>query len=566
MQKLVPSWLGTPRRRVAALLAFVNLMLFAVVWIALESSYQHHRDGSETASRNISHLLSQSVASDIDRIDIALVALVGEMARLQATHQQLDSAATKSFLAQLHAHLPMVMGLSVTNADGIIVVGTKEGAQGISLADRPYFQRLRDHPQPELLISSPLQGRLSGKNVLVFARRLEQADGRFSGMVYAAVEIAWFEDKVQNLDLGRHGAVALRGDATRGFDLVVRFPPQPQPIPQSTMSATFQARIAANPQGGTYEAKAGSDGVTRIVTYQAISSYPLISMVGLATEDMVEEWFSEAFKVLLLAGVFLVVTLLGGLGLIRSWRTLEVRTEQLARSNADLEQFAYVASHDLQTPLRNIGLYTQLLARRYRDKIDDDANEFIKYIVDGSKNMARMISDILEYSRISSREFEKSSTDLAEALHSVLKNLGPILEEAGGWLCIGALPVVQAERVQMESLLQNLIENAVTYRHPERAPRIEIWATHLVEGRCQIAIRDNGIGIDPAYREKVFDIFQRLAPQAFPNGTGIGLALCRRIVQRFGGAIWIDSDRDVGVTFRFTLPAEPERDEPAAAA
>jgi len=565
MHKLVPSWLGTPRRRMVALLTFVNLMLFTVVWIALDSSYQHHRDGSETTSRNISHLLSQSVASDIDRIDIALVAVTGEMARLQATHQRLDSAATKSFLAQLHAHLPMVMGLSVTNADGAIVVGTKDGSQGISLADRPYFQRLRDHPQPELLISPPLQGRLSGKNVLVFARRLEQADGRFSGVVYAAVEIAWFEDKVQRLDLGRYGAVALRGDATRGFDLVVRFPSQPQSSPQAAMSTTFQTRIAADPQGGTYEAKAGSDGITRIVTYQAISSYPLISMVGLATEDMMEEWFSEALKVLLLAGAFLVITLLGGLGLIRSWRILEVRTEQLARSNADLEQFAYVASHDLQTPLRNIGLYTQLLARRYRDKIDEDANEFIKYIVDGSKNMARMISDILEYSRISSYEFEKASTDLAEALDSVLKNLGPILEEAGGWICIGALPVVQAERVQMESLLQNLIENAVTYRHPERPPRIEIRATRLLEGRCQIAIRDNGIGIDPAYRDKVFDIFQRLAPQAFPNGTGIGLALCRRIVQRFGGVIWIDSDRDIGVTFLFTLPVEPERDEPATA-
>jgi light-regulated signal transduction histidine kinase (bacteriophytochrome) len=324
-------------------------------------------------------------------------------------------------------------------------------------------------------------------------------------------------------------------------------------VGQTRVSQTFQARITANPQGGTYEAVAGADNIRRTFTYQAIENYPLITLVGMATEDYLGEWRKEGIKIIVLAGAFIVVTTLGGIGMMRTWRALERRTDELARSNADLEQFAYVASHDLQTPLRNIASYAQLLARRYQGKLDGDADEFIGYIVGGAKHMSSMIPDLLDYARVSRSPAELSPVDLNQVMASVMTNLGPDIRASGAIVTWGTLPVVQAEPRQAESLFQNLLENALIYHKPDQPPQIEIVATLEPKGLWRISVHDNGIGIEPAYFEKIFVIFQRLEPTRFPGGTGIGLALCRRIVHRFGGTIWVESEVEKGTTFSFTL-------------
>ena len=230
---------------------------------------------------------------------------------------------------------------------------------------------------------------------------------------------------------------------------------------------------------------------------------------------------------------------------------LKKAMEELERSNKELEQFAYVASHDLQEPLRMVSSFTQLLARRYKDKLDADADDFIAYAVDGANRMQRLISDLLMYSRVGTRGRPFEPCDLHSILGEVLVNLQPTIGESHAIITNDGLPAVMADPTQLVQLFQNLISNAVRFRGDD-APRIHI-SVQEKPAEWLFSVRDNGIGIAPEYRERIFAIFQRLHPQSHAQGTGIGLAICKRIVERHGGKLWVESEPGRGSTFYFTI-------------
>jgi light-regulated signal transduction histidine kinase (bacteriophytochrome) len=233
-------------------------------------------------------------------------------------------------------------------------------------------------------------------------------------------------------------------------------------------------------------------------------------------------------------------------------RQLNRTVAELERSNTELEQFAYVASHDLQEPLRMVASYVQLLERRYADKLDDDAREFVAFAVDGATRMKRLINDMLTFSRVGTRARPFKPTDLNAVVDMVLANLKPTIEEQGATVNCEALPTVECDEMQLVQLLQNLVANGIKFRGDD-PPEVNI-GVEVGDDEWVLTVRDNGIGIEPQYYKRIFVIFQRLHGKKEYTGTGIGLAVCKKIVERHGGRIWVESEPGKGAAFKFTLP------------
>jgi signal transduction histidine kinase len=233
-------------------------------------------------------------------------------------------------------------------------------------------------------------------------------------------------------------------------------------------------------------------------------------------------------------------------------RMVDARTADLKHSNAELEQFAYVASHDLQEPLRMVGSFLQLLERRYKGRLDAKAEEYIAHAVDGATRMKQLINDLLQFSRVGRRGGEFADTSAEKAFGEAVADLGPAIAEANAEVTRGTLPLVRADPVQLRQVFQNLIGNALKFRGTDR-PQIRVTAERTGE-LWRFAVADNGIGIEPQYFQQIFEVFQRLHDRATYPGTGIGLAVCKKIVDRHGGTLWVESSPGVGSTFMFTVP------------
>jgi len=289
-------------------------------------------------------------------------------------------------------------------------------------------------------------------------------------------------------------------------------------------------RVMESGQAQTYEEVGAAAGVTRtyLSTKDPLRDHTgsIIGIVGIA-RDITERKQAET--------------------------KLEKVAAELARSNEELQHFAYVASHDLQEPLRMVASYTQLLARRYKGRLDDDADEFIAFAVDGAKRMQTLINDLLKYSRAGSGIQPLELTDLNDIMHDVLANLTVAIEESGASVTHDELPTVPANATQLTELLQNLIGNALKFRRAAVPPQVHVSARRQ-DGEWHIGVRDNGIGIPQEQAGQVFLLFQRLHGRNEYPGTGIGLAVCKKIVERHGGRLWVESSPDAGSTFCFTLP------------
>lgn len=235
---------------------------------------------------------------------------------------------------------------------------------------------------------------------------------------------------------------------------------------------------------------------------------------------------------------------------------LQAASRELARSNAELSQFAYAMSHDLKAPLRMVTSYLQLIERRLGRNLDADATEFLGYAIDGGRRMSAMIDDLLEYSRVGREASALAEVDTTAAVAAALANLAPVVDETRAVVNVATLPVVVGHQPQLVRLFQNLVGNSLKYRDPARSPKISV-AAEQIGGYWQFSIADNGIGIAKEHHERIFQVFQRLHADAGCEGTGIGLAVCKRIVETHGGRMWVSSTPGEGSTFYFTLPIPP---------
>ena len=314
--------------------------------------------------------------------------------------------------------------------------------------------------------------------------------------------------------------------------------------------------------------RAGHPVVTGYAWTRGYADFPGFDWLVLFRLDRLQVYAPIDRLIWMVGGIGLLVILpLTGYGIWVSWelgrernelvearQKLEESVAELGRSNADLQQFAYVASHDLQEPLRMVSSYTQLIARRYQGKLDADADEFIAFAVDGANRMQRLIQDLLAYSRVNTTGRQFEPTAMETALNSALGNLVNAAKESQAVITHDPLPAVMGDERQLAQLFQNLLSNAIKFSGAQ-PPRIHISAKQT-DGQWLFSVRDHGIGMDPQYGDRIFVIFQRLHTRAEYPGTGIGLAICKKIVERHGGRIWVESELGKGATFYFTMRDE----------
>ena len=472
--------------------------------------------------------------------------------------------------------------VGVTDATGRIVVATnviagpkaggmKEAEDRVAFKQPDWFTKVRQSGQI-YLEEARLSPESEGMIAVGFSAPIYGPQGDFRGVVTTRVPVENLraileeEGKLPNgeethdwLLLDRQGAVIIEKNQTTSIN---------SSLPAMELLSARRAAEDREQHGFVEELhqRRQIPVVTGFARTQGYSNFPGFSWTVLVRLDREHVHAPINRLMWTAAGVgLLLVAPLAGFGVWASWRlvrdnrdlalsrkALEESIAELARSNADLQQFAYVASHDLKEPLRMVASYTQLLARRYKGKLDSDADEFIRYAVDGANRMQWLINDLLAYSRVTSQEQVFEEVDCTKVLEEVMSNLQLSIEESQAVVTHDPLPTVMADGGQLGQLFQNLIANAITF-HGEEPPAVHVSAERKAN-EWLFSVRDNGVGLDPQYAERIFVIFQRLHDREEYPGTGIGLAICKKVVERHGGRIWVVSQVGQGATFYFTLP------------
>ncbi len=563
-QGIVWRWKG--RLSAFSLMTVIGLLWGGQVW----RNHDLVLAEAETLVVSLSRSLEYQVQGSLRGVE----ALLNEVADGLEAGQGLTPIQRERYRTRL-AGLPEIRNLVVADSEGRVVdVSVAQPGETVTrgigtIGDRDYFQALRNGGEGRsLVIGAPITSRFSGRSSIPVARAILGGDKSFAGVVVVGIDPRVFHDQIESVAVEPEGGAALiRADGI----FLARVPRHDEYLGRSVAaSPLFRDHLARSPSGVAHFVSV-ADGNDKIVAFETLASYPLVVTVGITSRTALARWqrqtTTEAAVLLVLAAALLVAATLYDLRVAVNRRLteqlaashhelerqVEERTAHLAASNAELERFAYVASHDLKEPLRSVSSFLQLLDRRYSDKLDAEAHEYIDFAVNAAKRSSAQIDDLLAFSRVGRLDDPPERCDTAALARAAAESLAVAADGFHAEVTVGALPPAWGRPAQLQSLFQNLISNAIKYHDEARPPRIEVTAEPAEGGMVRFAVRDNGIGIEPQYHDRVFGIFQRLHPIGRYPGTGIGLALCRKIVEHHGGHIGLDSRPGVGTTVFFTL-------------
>jgi signal transduction histidine kinase len=572
----------TPHKPLAPILGrlvlgvvLVNLLAGVLVGLSVRQSRLQYEQAAATNARNLAQTTEQYIADLIEKIDFLLFDTAEEIERVLRTGAPVDPNAVNHFINLRQGQLPTLEAIRVADDKGAVILGSAPSSSvPRNLSDRDYFIYQRDTPKGGLFISRSHISRVTGRWSIFFSRRISRPDGSFFGIAYSVIPADTIEEFFSRIDVGPQGGIGLRDDK---LTVLVRHPdPKGASRGNSTLSPELQHFLDSGATAATFASQEAWDDVARTVSLRKVGRFPLYINIGLANDDILAPWWAQVRWFVALYAVFVAATLTWALLLYRAWRarmradevarhTLEERVIEktahlrdyaaaLEHSNADLEQFAYVASHDLREPLRMVSSYLGLIERRYGPSLDKDGHDFIEYAKEGAVRMDRLVQDLLEFSRVGRRAAPPRPTALGPLLADVLRVLSRSIAEAEAHVIVpDDPPEIVCCADELFLLFQNLIGNALKFSIPGRAPEIRVTIERLPQA-WQFAVADNGIGIAPEYFERIFMVFQRLHTRSQYEGNGIGLAICKKIVERHGGHIWVESEPGQGATFLFTLP------------
>jgi len=544
-----------PSRQALLLIILLNAFILVLGGLALLDSYHQARERAVQSAQDLSMTLAEGVGGLLDRIDFALLG-IGDDVTQNPTQMQ-------ALLSGWRRRVPEIQDFWVVGPDGrprFSGQGERELAD-VDLSDRDYFSQLRDGSPGGMAVSKPVVGRVTQQWMIILARRINMPDGKFAGVVLATLPVSTVASLFSSLHLGRDGAVSLRA---ADLSVMARYPEtigKAAAVGKTAVSKELTEAVRGNPLMGNYLAKAGIDGIERALSYHKIGSRPVYVVVGLATSDTMSEWRRGAMPLVAGLAAFLLLTLLGGATISRIWRQRVEAHDSLRAMLAEKERFSEILAHHLQEPVRIQHIFAQRLKALLPEPLSEDVAVSLDHVLRGATRLRALLRDVRTYLNLDEMLGGPAhSCDAEAALAQLLQGLEPKLQAAQAQMEVGELPLSPLAEKPFTILMRALIENAVEHRSSERAPLIRIGGGVVAEGRgswVYFAVTDNGQGIPVTYRERVFNVFERLNPNPEQSGTGIGLAIVRKIAQGAGGSAVITDGDDGGIKVTVYFPATP---------
>lgn len=543
-----------PSGNVLAVVAALNLFILLLGGSALLDGYHTAQARARQSAQDLSIALAEGLGGLFDRIDFSILSISDVLRQ-----RNLPESLLRERIADWRERMPMLENIWVADASGRIILdgkGSISAADGVGLDDRDYFQILKENPAAGMVISHPVVGRVSQQWIIPLARRIESRDGQFAGVVVVGLPVGHVSSLFAALHLGRDGAVSLR--AADDLSVTARFPEtigRAVAVGKTSISTELKDLVRSNPQAGDYVAKAGIDGIERALSYRRIGDRPVLVVVGLATSETVSEWRRGAMPLMVGMAGFLLLSLAGGSIISRIWRQRGEALTHLQAMAAEQERFSEILAHHLQEPVRIQHIFAQRLKTLLPEPLSEDMAVTLNHLLRGATRQRALLRDVRTFLTLDELlSVPVKSCDAEAAMAQLLHRFDPQLNEIGAQLLVGELPIAPLPEKPFVIMMTALIENAIQYRSPDRPLMLRIEGGQA-GGYSFFSVSDNGIGIPASFRHKAFDVFERLAPHPEHTGTGIGLAMVRKIVERSGGRAEIADGEDGGTRVTVFLPA-----------